>query len=116
MTKPRIESFRFGQIVIDGQVYRHDLIILPDCVLPNWWRIEGHKLCYEDLQQVLQEQPQVVIIGLGVFQRIVVPDDVREQIEAEGARFIALRTGEACESYNRWCKEARVVAALHLTC
>jgi hypothetical protein len=116
LTEPRIVSFRFGQIVIDGHVFRHDVIILPDRVLPNWWRVEGHKLCYEDLQQVLQEKPQVVIIGLGVFQRIVVPHDVCEQIEAEGARVIALRTGEACELYNQYCKEERVVAALHLTC
>jgi hypothetical protein len=116
LTEPRIDSFRFGQIVIDGQIYRQDVIILPDRVLPNWWRVKGHKLCYEDLQQALQEKPQTVIIGCGVFQRITVPDEVCEQIEARGACLVALRTGEACERYNQCCREGRVVAALHLTC
>lgn len=116
MTKPKIDDYRFGRIVIDGQVYRHDLILLPDRVLPNWWRVEGHSLVLEDLQQALNSSPQVLVIGLGVYSRMKVPEETRQQIEALGIRFMALPTGEACETYNQLRGEEHVVAALHLTC
>ena len=116
MPKPRIDAYNFGRIVIDGQVYRHDVILLPDRVLPNWWRVEGHSLFLEDLQQALNCSPQVLVIGLGKYSRMKVPEETRKQIEADGIRLLVLETGEACETYNQLREQEHVVAALHLTC
>ncbi|HEY43812.1 MAG TPA: hypothetical protein G4O11_07505 [Anaerolineae bacterium] len=116
MVKPRIDAYRFGRIEINGQVYHRDVIILPDRVLPNWWRVEGHTLKYEDLQQALGCKPSVLVIGLGSYSRVHVPEDTRNEIEGAGIKLIALPTGEACETYNQLREEERVVAALHLTC
>jgi hypothetical protein len=116
MTPPRIDAFRFGQITIDGHVYTQDVIILPDRVLPNWWRESGHALAYEDLQQVLSKPPEVLLVGLGVFGRMKVPEEVRRRIEQDGTSVVALPTGEACEAYNQRCGDEKVVAALHLSC
>jgi len=33
-----IESYSFGQMVIDGQEYTSDLIIFPDRINSSWWR------------------------------------------------------------------------------
>ena len=116
MAKPKIDVYNFGRIVIDGQVYHQDVILLPDRVLPNWWRVEGHSLVLEDLQQALGCSPQVLVIGLGNYSRMKVPEETREQIEAAGIRLLALETGEACETYNQLREKEDVVAALHLTC
>lgn len=116
MVKPRIDSYRFGRIEINGQVYRRDVIILPDRVLPNWWRVEGHSLKYEDLQQALGCKPSVLVVGLGSYGRMHVPEDTRKEIEEAGIRLIALPTGKACETYNQLREQEQVVAALHLTC
>ena len=35
---PQIESYSFGEVVIDGKRYRSDVIVFPDRVKPNWWR------------------------------------------------------------------------------
>jgi hypothetical protein len=116
MAKPRIDAYRFGRIEINGQVFDQDVIILPDRVLPNWWRVEGHSLNYEDLQQVFSCNPHVLVVGLGSYSRIHVPDGTRKEIENAGIELITLPTGEACEKYNQLREKERVVAALHLTC
>ena len=48
-----IEDYRFGRIEIDGQPYDRDVIILPERVIANWWRREGHRVHPEDLEAVL---------------------------------------------------------------
>ncbi|OQY18037.1 MAG: hypothetical protein B6I35_13630 [Anaerolineaceae bacterium 4572_32.2] len=49
MSTSQIESYRFGRIIIDGQTHSKDVIILPDRVIENWWRQEGHALHLDDL-------------------------------------------------------------------
>ena len=49
MNIPKIESYRFGQIVIDGESYSNDVIIFPDHVKQNWRRNSGHNLVTDDL-------------------------------------------------------------------
>ena len=41
MNGPRIESYEFGRMAIDGKAYTKDLILLPDRILDGWWRQEG---------------------------------------------------------------------------
>ena len=69
-TTPKIESYRFGQIVIDGRTYHKDVIITPRGILPNWWRAQGHSLSIADLAAVLENPPQVLVIGQGAFGRM----------------------------------------------
>ena len=114
--QPRIETIRFGKIIIDGHAYNRDVIVLPDRVLPNWWRVEGHLLSYEDLQQALMAPPEVLVIGTGIFGRMQVPDEVRESVEEQGIELQALATREACALYNQLSQDKLVVAALHITC
>jgi hypothetical protein len=49
----RIDHYEFGRIVIDGREETRDLIILPDRMVLNWWRQEGHALVVDDLGEVL---------------------------------------------------------------
>ena len=112
----KIDSYRFGEVNIDGQVFRKDVIIFPKRVFPNWRRATGHSLCMEDLSSVLKDPPKVLILGQGAYARMEVPRTVQEQLEANGVQVISRPTKEACELYNQLRDEIRVVAALHLTC
>jgi len=47
---PNIDYYDFGVIIVDGRKYSRDLIITPKRIISNWWRVEGHKLCLEDLK------------------------------------------------------------------
>jgi len=113
---PRIEHYRFGTITVDGQRHTQDLIILPERVVAGWWRKEGHVLHPDDLTAVLEAVPEVLIVGTGAYGMMRVTEETSRALEAAGIRLIAAPTAEAVETYNQLREEARVAAALHLTC
>lgn len=111
MIAPRIELYRFGQIVIDGRSHEQDVIILPDRVLGGWWRQDP-----EDLTAVFEAAPDVLVVGRGANSRMRVTTETRRALQAAGIELVALPTDEACETYNALREERAVAAALHLTC
>jgi hypothetical protein len=112
----KIESYKFGQVTIDGEVYRKDVIIRKGDVIRGWRRKEGHSLDIEDLKAILDDRPEVLIIGQGAYGRMVVPDKTISQLKKIGIEVIPLVTAEACEEFNRLSENRNVFAALHLTC
>src|SRR5918999_328236 len=44
----RIEGYRFGRVEVDGREHTRDLIVLPDRVIAEWWRTDGHALVLDD--------------------------------------------------------------------
>ena len=111
-----IDSYDFGRIVIDGKGYNTDLIVFSDKVRDGWWRKEGHRLHIEDLRDVLEVKPEVLVVGTGYSDLMKIPPETRRYVESEGIEFLAQKTAEACETFNRLAKSRKVVAALHLTC
>lgn len=111
-----IDSYLFGQIVIDGNRYTSDVIIFPDHVSDNWWRKEGHSLHVDDIGEILREKPEVLVVGTGSSGLVRVPEGTRKRIKSEGIELVVEPTEKACETFNRLSKSRRVVAALHLTC
>jgi hypothetical protein len=111
-----IDGYDFGEITIDGKTYDHDVILYKDRVDDSWRRMEGHRLSLSDVVQILDRKPDILIIGTGAEGVMVVPEEVKTEIEAKGIKVIVQRTGEACEEYNRLSPSGNVIAALHLTC
>ncbi|MCJ7568636.1 MAG: MTH938/NDUFAF3 family protein [Anaerolineales bacterium] len=113
---PEIQSYRFGRIVIDDAVYKRDVIIFPDRVQSDWERIDGHNLALEDIVEALEDDPEVIIVGRGVFGRLKVSNDVRDLITELGIGLLIFRTEGACKAYNEMRKRQRVIAVLHISC
>jgi hypothetical protein len=112
-----IDSYEFGRIVVDGNAYSNDLILLPHDVVPDWWRRHGHSLMENDLEEVFAAGPDLLVIGTGAFGRMNVPPATWEAIERAGIESVVEKTGSAVQSYNRFVDEGRHVAgAFHLTC
>lgn len=116
MSAPRIDSYRFGHLVVDGQPHTRDLILLPDRVIAGWWRREGHALHPEDLRQILEAQPDLLIVGQGAYGRMSITTEARSVLEQAGIKLIAQPTEQACHAYNQLREQQAVAAALHLTC
>ena len=93
MSTSQIESYRFGRIIIDGQTHSKDVIILPDRVIGNWWRQEGHALHLDDLEPVFDAAPGVLVVGQGDSGLMRVSQEVRQSLQAAGIELIALPTG-----------------------
>ncbi len=116
MAPPRIESYRFGRMVVDGTAHTRDLILLPDRVIGNWWRKEGHRLIPDDLEPVLEAAPEVLVVGTGAFGRMKVTEEARRVLEAAGIDLVVANTGEAVQRYNDLRGRKRTAGAFHLTC
>jgi hypothetical protein len=111
----RLEDYSFGRILVDGDEQTRDLIVLPDRVVTDWWRREGHSLAIEDLEEVDDELPGKLILGTGAYGRLRPPRAVIEELERRGIDVEVLRTDEAVRRYGE-LDERRTAAALHLTC
>ena len=111
-----IDSYQFGEIVINGRQYSSDVIIFPDSVRNNWWRKISHQLCLDDIAEVLTENPEVLVVGTGSSGLVKVLPEVRQVVDARGIELIVEATDKACHTYNQLCRSRRAVAALHLTC
>ena len=111
----RIEDYSFGRVVVDGQEETRDVIVLPERVIRNWWRRDGHALVLEDLEQVLDELPERLIVGTGAYGRLEPNRDAVAELERRGVHVEALPTEEAVRRYGA-LNPAATAAALHLTC
>jgi hypothetical protein len=111
-----IDSYSFGRIVIDGKTYTSDVIIYPDKVNDSWWRKSGHLLHKEDLTDVIQYNPEVLIVGTGDNGLMKVPNDTKQFLESKGIELISEETRKACDIYNELKGRRKIVAAFHLTC
>jgi hypothetical protein len=114
---PHIDSYEFGRVTVDGLAYRADLIILPDRVVADWWRLEGHNLVPEDLREVVAAGAEVLVVGTGAYGAMAAPADTVTYLEGRGIKVEAYDTAKAVRRYNGLAAGGkRVAAALHLTC
>ena len=111
-----IDSYHFGQIVINGKKYSSDVIIFPDRIQNNWRRNKSHELTLDDITEVLVENPKVLIVGTGASGLMRVLPEVQKELEARNIKIIVEPTSEACDIYNQLSRFQRVIATLHLTC
>jgi len=116
MAPPHIESYRFGRMVVDGKSHIRDLILLPDRVVANWWRKEGHRLLPDDLGEVLAAAPEVLVVGTGAFGMMRVAPETEEALRSAGVELRVAPTEEAMRIYNDIRERRRTAGAFHLTC
>lgn len=114
-----IDSYEFGVMVINGKKYTRDIMVFPDQLAKGWWRKEGHRLCVEDLKEILdmEDKPETLVVGTGYHGLVKVSSDVKGALESSGIKLVAEPTREACRTFNELLKSNRkTAAAFHLTC
>jgi hypothetical protein len=112
---PRIEGYSFGRIVVDGEEQTCDVIVLPNRVVTNWWRANGHSLVLDDLDEVLEELPEHLLVGTGSYGQMQPEPQTLEQPRKRGVDVEVMPTGEAVQRFGE-LDPAHTAAALHLTC
>lgn len=113
----QIDSYQFGQIVVDGVSYSNDVIILGDIVQSNWWRKQGHLLFAEDIQSIIAAKPSLLIVGCGASGLMKVTDQTQQVLQEHNIKLESLDTHKAVQRFNELSQAGEnVAAALHLTC
>jgi hypothetical protein len=114
---PKVESYEFGRVRVDGRDYGADVIVLPEGVVADWWRLEGHSLAPEDLKEVVEAKVKVLVVGTGAYGAVAVPDATVTYLESHGVKVEPYNTEKAVRRYNELAAAGeRVAAGLHLTC
>lgn len=113
----RIGTFAFGSIVIYGKKYTSDLIVYPDGrVKTSWRRKGGHRLSVDDIVELVDSQPEVIIAGTGVYGLVKPEKGLQETLQKKSIEFIAAPNQKAMELFNDLSLKKRVGACFHLTC
>lgn len=112
-----ITDFSFGKIVVNGKTYSDDIKIVRGRVISDWWRKRGHRVDVEDIADILESGPDIVVIGKGSPGLMKTSSHLRESLEANNIVLIEKKTSKAIEVFNKLFQEGRKVAAgLHITC
>jgi hypothetical protein len=89
--------------------------VLPDRLVTDWWRADGHSLVLADLDDVLEELPEHLVVGTGAYGQMRPAPETLEHLRERGVEVEALPTVEAVRRYGE-LNPAHTAAALHLTC
>ena len=112
---PTIDAYEFGRIVVGGQAYTADVILLPTGIRANWWRDEGHVLKPRDLDAVMEARPDVLVVGTGASGAMRVTNETMTYLQQAGIDAVCLPTTQAVTAYNEEVERGEAVAAaLHL--
>lgn len=113
-----IESYVTGRNMrVAGKTYTTDLKIIGHTVKGNWWRREGHRLASNDIVDILDSGPDLLVVGTGYAGNLDIPADLRRDLAERGIRLVSERTAEAVELFNRHRAQGdNVAGAFHLTC
>ncbi|MCX7778956.1 MAG: MTH938/NDUFAF3 family protein [Patescibacteria group bacterium] len=112
-----INSYHFGNIVIDGKDYHQDVWIDCDNQVHSWWRSSSHLIEKNDLEKAISQKPEIVVIGTGESGVAEVSPDALEFLKKEKIKFFIEPTGQAIKIYNQYkSKNKKVVGLFHLTC
>jgi len=113
----KINSYSFGSITINSKSYQKDIIVFPEKVRPNWIRIKGHSLELADLAEIIDYNPETLIIGTGAYGSMTVPSSTKDALSRRKIKLIAEDTKKACTLFNENIKNnIKTVGAFHLTC
>jgi len=111
-----IEEYHFGLMKIAGQVYNHDIQIGLDNKVKLWWRSKSHEIWKQDIEEVLAQEPEVIVIGTGEMGVAKLTEEAQEEIISKKIKLIIEPTAEAVKSFNSLKGGSKVVGLFHLTC
>jgi hypothetical protein len=112
-----ITDFSFGKIVVNGKTYSDDIKIIRGQVISDWWRKRGHRVDIEDVADILESRPDIVVIGKGSPGLMKSSSSLRDYLNVNNVELIEKKTAKAIEVFNKLYQEGkRVAAGFHITC
>ncbi|MCG6974077.1 MAG: Mth938-like domain-containing protein [Desulfobacterales bacterium] len=112
-----IEKYSSGRIIVNDITYHQDLKIIQGQVADNWWRKTGHRVDVDDMKDVLDASPDIIVIGTGYAENMRLSEDLVSEIRQRDIALIAENTGKAVRIFNDlFSKGKNVSGAFHLTC
>jgi len=110
-------EFSFGRIVVDGQICNSDIKIVRDKLVPDWWRKSGHTVAIEDVQDILDSDSTILVVGKGQPGYMRVTESLKEHLKKNDIELIVEQTSDAIKIFSRLMQEGkRVSGGFHVGC
>jgi len=110
----KINSFRFGSLVINNKKYDNDMTVHWDGeVIP---RESTHEFSRNELMDLLLKGPEIIVIGTGTAGCVVIDKNAEKLAKNKNVELIIKKTPDAVEDFNKLTKDKKVIAVLHVTC
>ena len=117
----RIEGSEFGNIMIDGKTYDHDVVIrLSGKVKKRQKKLSkkqygtSHIISRAEAKSVFEKGCDLIIIGAGHEGNVRLSPEARDYFKNKNCGVILQPTPEAIRSFNR--SNASKVGLMHVTC
>lgn len=110
-----INSYEFGKITINGKTYG-DVIIMDNAIIERDWKKGSHGVSETELEKLLKNNPDIVIIGTGKYETLIVEQAIKNKLMKIKDVYIE-NTSLAVETFNKIIKKNMKINALfHTTC
>lgn len=117
---PRIAGISWGRIEVEVVGVVKDLKVWPGGGREWDWGETGTRhspgVQVADVEELLDHGATVVVLSLGIDERLEVPDATVEALRARGVEVHVAQTEEAVELYNDLAGSAAVGGLFHSTC
>jgi hypothetical protein len=112
---PRVDSFYFGTIIVDGKKYANDIKITPDGKVGE--KEKSHEITKHDVDEMILLGAELIIIGTGTAGAVKINNDAYVSAQVNGTEIVAMPTTQAVQEFNKLARTKRKVGAIfHLTC
>lgn len=105
----KIDSFKFGEMDIEGKTYYSDVMMFWDGkvqFLPKF-KIFGMNL----LAKLMKRNPMIIVIGTGEKGTVKIAPEVRQACEDQKIKLYTDPTGKAVDFFNGLVLQGKKVAA-----
>lgn len=109
---PKINSFYFGNIIIDGKKFTNDVVITANGTVREKHR--SHTIEKEDIQEFIIDNVETIVIGTGTAGNVKVDPNVNIMAQLSGINVIIKPTINAVEEFNKI--KGKKAGIFHLTC
>jgi len=117
----RVNSFKFGSIVVDDKKYGRDLFLYPDGGIKKrkggFWKFGSHAIKREEIEELVNSTPGIIIVGTGTDGIAKLNPDADALLRSVEVESIVVPSPEAVDKFNELSSQGKHPAALiHITC
>jgi hypothetical protein len=120
-TTMKIDGTTFGEIVIDGKTYDHDVVIrLSGEIVKRKKKLSkrlygtSHMLSKNEAKFLFEKGCEQIIIGSGQFGNVQLSPEAKTYFAKHDCEVLLKPTAEAIGAFNR--SRARKIGLFHVTC
>jgi hypothetical protein len=119
--KPSIKRTKFGSITIEGEVFRHDVVVrLNGQVKKRKKKLSkaiygtSHTISLDEIRHTYQKGAKRIILGTGQYGMVKLSEEAADYLKHKGCRVTSLPTPEAVQAWNQ--AKGAVIGLFHITC